>query len=68
LADTAPFALAPAEKAAYLAGQLDQLLEHHRAHCPPYAALVADWEQHGGDQRQGVEDYPFLPVSVFKEY
>ena len=63
-----PFALAPEEKAHYLAGQLQQLLDHHRARCPEYARLVADWQRHANDAASDVERYPFVPVTVFKEY
>ena len=30
--------------------------------------MVADWEKHGNSGENGIENYPFLPVSVFKEY
>ena len=47
-----PFGLAPADKEHYLAGQLADLLAHHRAGCPPYARLVADC----GAQRRAAVD------------
>jgi len=63
----APFSLAPAEKEDYLSRQLSDLLDHHRAGCPPYARLVDDWLRQRGNGG-GTAHYPFVPVSVFKEY
>lgn len=68
LADRPPYALDPAEKRAYLVAELGRLVTHHEAHCPPYARVVADWRRQTGGQPQRVEDFPFLPVTVFKEF
>jgi hypothetical protein len=62
-----PFALEPKRKAEYLAGQLSTLLEHHRARCPGYARLVEDWQRDNA-RPLSPENYPFVPVTVFKEY
>jgi hypothetical protein len=64
----APYALAPVAKATFLLEQLHELLEHHCTRCPPYANVVADWYQQGGREAGTLEAYPFLPVTVFKEY
>jgi hypothetical protein len=64
----APYALEPAAKATFMLGQLHTLLEHHRTHCPPYANLAEDWQHHRGSGEGTLEDYPFVPVTVFKEY
>jgi hypothetical protein len=64
----APYALEPAAKSTFLVGHLQQLLEHHRAHCLPYANLVDDWRQQSGRSEEPLENYPFMPVSIFKEY
>jgi len=63
----APFAMPADEKAAWLERRLDGLREYHRARCPGYARLLDDWERHAG-AATGVAAYPFVPVSVFKEY
>lgn len=64
----APYALAPDEKSRYLAEQLRSLVAHHEQHCRPYARFLADWRQAGGNSIDRVEDVPFLPVTVFKEF
>lgn len=64
----APFGLAPEEKERYLERQLDDLLAHHKAGCVQYAHLVADWEKQPPRGATATERYPFVPVSVFKEY
>jgi hypothetical protein len=64
----APFGLGREESARYLEGQLNELLAHHRARCPAYARLVGDWERHSIQGTTELERYPFLPVTVFKEY
>jgi hypothetical protein len=62
-----PYALEPAAKATFLLGHLHELLEHHRSRCLPYANFVEDWQQYCGSTAT-LTDYPFMPVSVFKEY
>jgi Acyl-protein synthetase, LuxE len=64
----APYALEPTAKATFLLRQLQELLAHHSARCLPYANLVEDWRRHCGRGEGGLEDYPCLPVTVFKEY
>jgi hypothetical protein len=65
----APFGLEREEKERYLSAQLAGLMEHHRARCPLYARLVADWERHAvSGPTTAVQRYPFIPVTVFKEY
>lgn len=63
-----PYSLSPDEKRAFLSGQLRELLEHHKARCPEYARLVDDALRHRMTPALSVEDYPFVPVTVFKEY
>jgi hypothetical protein len=67
LPGVAPYALPPDDKRAFLTAQLATLVEHHRERCAPYARWVADWRATRA-QASTVEDLPFLPVSVFKEY
>ena len=64
----APFGLAPEEKERYLEQQLGELLSHHSTSCGPYARLVADWQQRPVLGTTVTERYPFVPVSIFKEY
>ena len=62
------FALSPEEKTDYLVTQLSELVAHHRASCEPYARVVESWERARGADRRAIEDYPYLPVTIFKEY
>ena len=64
----APFSLAPDAKEQYLSAQLAELLQHHRTACPEYGRFVADWDGHHVAGRTMTERYPFVPVTVFKEY
>ena len=68
LPDTPPFALPPDEKGEYLRSQLAMLLDHHRQRCPGYARIVEDWRRHAPSDGWTIEQYPFLPVTVFKEF
>ncbi|MGQ0734195.1 MAG: LuxE/PaaK family acyltransferase [Acidobacteriota bacterium] len=63
-----PFGLPPPEKEQHLTTELVGLLAHHRARCAPYARIVADWERQPPHGRTATECYPFVPVTVFKEY
>jgi hypothetical protein len=63
-----PFGLPPADKEQYLAGQMTELLTHHRSSCPAYARLVSDWERQPANGDTVTERYPFVPVTLFKEY
>jgi len=67
LENVAPYGLDPARKAEFLATELGALLEHHATRCPPYARLVEDWRQHRQGPVISAADYPFIPVSLFKE-
>jgi hypothetical protein len=68
LEGVSPFGLAPADKERFLGERLEALLEHHSRGCAPYAALIRDWEAHRRPQPLALEDYPFIPVTAFKEY
>jgi hypothetical protein len=63
-----PYGMSPEDKHGFLIAQLRELLNHHRTKCRPYARVVADWLSHAGTTLLKIEDYPFLPVTVFKEY
>ncbi len=63
-----PYGLAPDAKRRHLTACLRQLLDHHYGSCPGYAALVDDWTRHDEGACDSVETYPFLPVTVFKEF
>jgi hypothetical protein len=64
----APFALAPEAKQEYLARQLQELLAHHAAGCAEYARLVDDWRRGRNGHPITPADYPYVPVSAFKDY
>jgi hypothetical protein len=60
------YGISPAEKRAFMGRQLQALGELHREHCPEYRVLLdALW---GGGSFERVEDAPFIPVRLFKEY
>lgn len=60
-----PFGLARSEKRALFSEGLTALTAHHRAHCPPYAALLDVLGTPEGPLSP--EEVPFLPVSAFKD-
>ena len=66
--DVAPFSMAPDVKRDYLEKQLAALLDHHERECEAYAPLVSDWRRHREPGSDYVATYPFVPVSVFKEF
>jgi len=68
LPDATPYSLSPEEKLAYLHEQLDELLAHHTTRCPHYRTLVEDWRRHRDSDEVCSENYPFIPVTLFKEY
>ena len=68
LRDVAPYAMSRADKDTYLARQLDGLVNYHVERCDGYATLIDDWRRHRHQGPLAVADYPFVPVSVFKEY
>ena len=68
LSDTGPYALGVGDKQAYLATQLAGLREYHRERCPGYARLLRDWERDHARDATSIAEYPYVPVSVFKEF
>ena len=64
-ANTGPYGLDKAEKAAYYRAALSELTEYHRARCTPYRRLLdaMGWPK----EYHAVEEVPFLPVSLFKD-
>jgi hypothetical protein len=63
-----PFAMSNSDKASFLAGRLAVLFDYHRARCKGYEALVGEWSGAGHLDQRFIEAYPYLPVSLFKEY
>lgn len=63
----APYSLARDAKRAQLGATLGELTRHHYAACPPYKRIV---DAMGFDPNKPAmpEDFPFLPVRLFKEY
>lgn len=66
LEGVAPYFLSPSKKAEFLSRELSELVAHHRAHCPAYARMTDDRFSRGEICK--VDDLPYLPVSLFKEY
>ena len=68
LPGVAPFALAPSDKRAWMTTQLHELTAHHRAHCAPFARIADSWVRDPNVPPAAPEDFPFIPVTAFKEY
>lgn len=66
LSSIPPYGLASADKREFLGGQLQELLDWHRAHCEPYARVL-DRLWSPSPVAPSLEDLPFLPVRLFKE-
>lgn len=60
------FSIPQADKEALLPPRLIDLVEHHRARCPPYARLLAATGWSGA--AASLADIPHLPVGVFKTH
>ena len=54
------------QKEAALLPAMNALVAHHRAACPAYAAIL--YAQGTPAQARRLEDLPFLPVRLFKQY
>jgi hypothetical protein len=56
------------EKESRLLAELTGLIEHHRAHCPPYARILDAIGHRSGTPYAAVADLPWLPVRLFKTH
>lgn len=63
-----PYSMDVSEKARFLHNTLDELLSYHTERCPGYAKLTADWFGRRAEESIAIADYPYIPVSLFKEY
>lgn len=63
---TAPYALDRKQKRELLNDELAALTHYHYDHCQPYRRIL-DALGFGWDTK-GPEDFPFLPVRLFKQY
>jgi len=62
---TPAFSQHQSEKEALLLTLFNELTTHHKAACPAYARMInLAFPQHA--QAQGLEDIPYLPISLFK--
>ncbi len=68
LPGVAPYSMEADAKTQYLRGVLDELLQYHAERCPGYASLTEDWLRRAGGEAPDIADYPYIPVSLFKEY
>lgn len=66
--DIGAFAMNAADKAEFLEEKLTALRDYHVDRCSAYRTLVKDWEMYSRSSGQFIDDYPFVPVSLFKEY
>src|SRR5471032_861943 len=65
--DAAPFALAHDEKAALYRRALAELTRHHHQRCAEYRRIL-DVLGYRPDATLAVEQTPFIPVRLFKQY
>lgn len=65
--DIFPFSLAKREKAALYTDALYELTKHHYANCPQYRKIL-DTLSFNPAIKHAVEDIPFIPVRLFKDY
>ncbi len=65
--DRPPFSLAQREKEELYAAALRELTRHHSKRCPPYRRIL-DTLDFDPDLAHRVENIPFIPVRLFKEY
>ena len=59
-----PYELDKEKKSALLTARLSTLTEQHRKNCPAYARML---DAMGAKNFSAVEDFPFLPVRLFKQ-
>jgi hypothetical protein len=64
---TPPFALDRAEKNALYLRAMRDLTQHHYEKCPEYRRIL-DQTGFRPDAAHSVEDFPFIPVRLFKEF
>jgi hypothetical protein len=62
-----PFALDRTEKEALYLRAMRDLTQHHYENCPEYRRIL-DQAGFRADAAQRVEDFPFIPVRLFKEF
>jgi phenylacetate-coenzyme A ligase PaaK-like adenylate-forming protein len=67
LLGTAPFSMYDGEKRAYYSHALSALTLHHSKRCPEYRRIASLLGYRHGDKLE-MEDVPFIPVRLFKEY
>jgi hypothetical protein len=65
--DILPFSLSKREKTALYAEALHELTKHHYANCPQYRKIL-DTLRFDPSIKHSVEDMPFIPVRLFKDY
>lgn len=65
--NSAPFSMGAAEKSKQLTGALDALTQWHASRCPEYARVL-DVLGYGQRAYYRIEDIPFIPVRLFKEF
>ncbi len=65
--ETDPFSLDKSRKGAMLNEALTDLTRHHYDRCPQYRRIL-DALDFNTEKVHSTEDFPFLPVQLFKEY
>lgn len=67
LLDVPPFSLNRQQKRELFAHALSEMTRHHQEHCPPYAKIL-DTLGVADQPVSSLEEIPFIPVRLFKEY
>lgn len=65
--DSAPFSIGAAEKSKQLTAALEALTRWHALRCPEYARVL-DVLGYGQRAYHRIEEIPFIPVRLFKEF
>lgn len=65
--DLPVYGIGAAEKEVLLKQLLSSLTVHHAEHCAPYARVLQA-HGHAPGLEQSVDQIPFLPVRLFKEF
>lgn len=68
VSDVGPFSMDAKSKTKYLRAQLQELLRYHRERCDGYATITESWFRDRPNDGEQLADYPYIPVSLFKEY
>ncbi len=65
--ELAPYESSHDDKQRLLVGHFNELYRHHRERCVPYRKLLDAFGSNGSALNR-IEDFPYLPIRLFKEF